>query len=106
MVEQPRDVLTTGRPHIIFRAKGGTPFQGKHDDRQETMVIEENLARLRAHRNNIHRYRRLLATQLSEVERAYIEKRLEEEQAASEALIQATFPFSLPMAGQPADEAA
>ena len=29
------------------------------------MMIDENLARLRAHRNNIHRYRRLLATHRS-----------------------------------------
>jgi hypothetical protein len=36
-------------------------------------MIEENLARLRAHCNNIHRYRRLLATCLSDLERDYIE---------------------------------
>jgi hypothetical protein len=39
-------------------------------------MIEENLARLRADRNNIHRYRRLRTTHLSELERANIEKRL------------------------------
>ena len=43
------------------------------------MMVDENLARLRAHRNNIHRYRRLLATHLSDLERAYIERRLQEE---------------------------
>ena len=32
-------------------------------------MIEENLARLRAHRNNIRRYERLLATQLSDLDR-------------------------------------
>lgn len=57
-------------------------------------MTEENLARLRAHRNNIHRYRQLLATQLTQVERAYIVKRLEEEQGASEALVQTTFPLA------------
>jgi hypothetical protein len=62
-------------------------------------MIEENLARLRAHRNNIHRYRRLLATQLTEVERAYILKRMEEEQTASETLIQTTFPLACPWQG-------
>jgi hypothetical protein len=36
-------------------------------------MIDENLARLRAHCNNIHRYRRLLATCLSDLERDYIE---------------------------------
>jgi hypothetical protein len=59
------------------------------------MMLEENLARLRAHRNNIHRYRRQLATQVSDLERAYIKKRLDEEQAASETLLQTTFPVSL-----------
>jgi hypothetical protein len=62
------------------------------------MMIEENLARLRAHRNNIHRYRRLLATHLSDLERAYVERRISEEQASMEALSQATFPFMLPAA--------
>jgi hypothetical protein len=62
------------------------------------MMIDENLARLRAHRNNVHRYRRLLATQLSDLERAYIERRLSEEQASVDALSRETFPFSLPAA--------
>ena len=48
-------------------------------------MIDENLARLRVHRNNVHRYRRLLATQLSDLERAYIERRLSEERASIEA---------------------
>ena len=69
-------------------------------------MIEENLARLRAHRNNIRRYERLLVTQLSDLERAFIAKRLEEEQAEAEALVKTTFPFSLPALGQPVDEAA
>jgi hypothetical protein len=60
------------------------------------MMIDENLARLRAHRNNIHRYRRLLATQLTDLERAYIERRLTEEQAAMAALSEETFPLTLP----------
>ena len=69
-------------------------------------MIEDSLARLRAHRNNIHWYRRLLATQLTEVERAYIFQRLQEEQAAAKILIQTTSPFCLPMAGQPPDATA
>jgi hypothetical protein len=60
------------------------------------MMMDEKLARLRAHRNNIHRYRRLLATQLTDLERAYIERRLKEEQAAMAALSEETFPFTLP----------
>ena len=68
------------------------------------MTIDQNLARLRAHRNNVHRHRRLLATQLSNLERAYIERRLSEEQASMEALSQKTFPFSLPPARSAAGE--
>ena len=46
------------------------------------MMIDENLARLRAHRNNIGRYRRLLKTNLTELERDFIERRLSEEGTA------------------------
>lgn len=58
-------------------------------------MIEENLTRLRSHRNNIHRYRRLLATRLSELERSYVERRLREEQSSLDALTAETFPFVL-----------
>ena len=51
-----------------------------------TTMTDEKLARLRTHRNNIHRYRRLLRTQLSELERQYLERRLSEEQIAVERL--------------------
>ena len=61
-------------------------------------MLEENLARLHAHRNNMHRYRRLLETKLSEVERAYITRRLEEEKAAAEAILRSGFPVALPTA--------
>ena len=61
-------------------------------------MFEENLARIRTHRNNIHRYRRLLETKLSEVERAYITRRLEEENAAAEAILRSAFPVVLPTA--------
>jgi hypothetical protein len=60
------------------------------------MMIDENLARLRAHRNNVQRYRRLLVTRLSDLERTYIERRLLEELASMDALSQETFPFILP----------
>ena len=63
-------------------------------------MLDENLARIRAHRNNIHRYRRLLRTKLSELERQFIERRLAEEQAALQTLANETFPvaFTLPKA--------
>lgn len=64
-------------------------------------MIDENLARLRAHRNNIYRYRRLLTTKLTELERSYIERRLQEEQSAMESLSTETFPFPLPAARPP-----
>jgi hypothetical protein len=67
-------------------------------NRQETMMLEENLARLRAHRHNTHRYRRLLETKLSEVERTYILRRLGEEKAAAEAILRSGFPVALPTA--------
>lgn len=75
--------------------------------RQEAMMLlDENLARLRTQRNNIYRYRRLLATELSDLERAYIEQRLSEEKAALSGLCEITFPFTLPIEPQDAASAA
>jgi hypothetical protein len=54
-----------------------------------------NVERLRAHQNNIRRYRRLLATHLTELERAYIERRLNEEQTSVETLLREEFPDRL-----------
>jgi len=51
-----------------------------------TIMLEARLAQLNAQRNNIARYRRLLRTKLTDVERQYIEKRLAEEEAALESL--------------------
>lgn len=59
------------------------------------MMFDENLERMRTHRNNIHRYRRLLNTKLSDIERRFIERRLQEEQSAMEALTNITFPIHL-----------
>ncbi|MCP3402129.1 hypothetical protein [Bradyrhizobium sp. CCGB20] len=60
-------------------------------------MLDEELARIRAHRNNIHRYRRLERTMLSDLERQFVERRLAEEQAALEALTSRTFPVTLSM---------
>jgi hypothetical protein len=49
-------------------------------------MLDRDLARIRTHRNNIHRYRRLIGTKLSDVERQFIERRLSEEQSALQAL--------------------
>ncbi|UWU80501.1 hypothetical protein N2603_19140 [Bradyrhizobium huanghuaihaiense] len=61
-------------------------------------MLDEDLARIRAHRNNIHRYRRLLRTKLSELERQFIERRLAEEKASLESLATKTLPvaFTVP----------
>jgi hypothetical protein len=61
-------------------------------------MFDADLARIRAHRNNILRYRRLLKTRLSDLERQFIERRLSEEQAAVNALLSQGFPvaFTLP----------
>ena len=49
-------------------------------------MTDEKLARLRAHGNNISRYRGLLKTNLSELERLFIERRLHEERSAVQSL--------------------
>jgi hypothetical protein len=67
-----------------------------------TKMIDEKLARLRMHRNNIDRYRRLLKTRLTELEHQYIEKRLSEEQLALEKLAASTFPLTFQAPGYPA----
>jgi hypothetical protein len=61
-----------------------------------TMMIDEKLALLRTHRNNIGRYHRLLKTELTESERQFIEKRLSEERSEMEKLAASTFPLTFP----------
>ena len=61
-------------------------------------MFEQNLARIRTHRNNIYRYRRLLRTELSDLERDFIDRRMAREQAAMEALVAETFPVTFPLA--------
>ncbi|WFU77113.1 hypothetical protein [Bradyrhizobium sp. CB2312] len=58
-------------------------------------MLDEDLARIRAHRNNVSRYRRLLKTRLSDLERQFIERRLSEEQTALAALASNAFPVEL-----------
>ena len=41
----------------------------------------------KAHRNNILRYRRLLATPLTDVERSYVQGRISEEQSALQSVL-------------------
>jgi hypothetical protein len=55
-------------------------------------MLDQDLARIRAHRDKLSRYRRLLRTRLSDIERQFIERRIAEEQSAIAALAPHTFP--------------
>jgi len=57
-------------------------------------MFEQNLGRIRTHRNNIHSYRTLLQTKLSDLERDFIDRRMAEEQAALGALVAEAFPVT------------
>lgn len=57
-------------------------------------MTDEKLALLRAHRNNISRYHRLLKTELTELERRFVERRLTEERSAMDKIAASTFPLS------------
>jgi hypothetical protein len=63
-------------------------------------VTDEKLARLRAHDNNISRYRRLLKTNLSDLERQFLERRLSEERSAVVTLAQPALTPRTGTAGQ------
>jgi len=58
-------------------------------------TIDESLSEIRSVRNDIWRCRRLLQTDLSDAERAIIEKRLLELQRTFELLLASTFPLAL-----------
>ena len=65
-------------------------------------MIDENLSLMRAHRNNIARYRKLLKTDLTDLERQFIERRLAEEQSAMEEIAASTFPLLFRLPASPA----
>ena len=52
-------------------------------------MIDFHTAKMRGHRRNIERYCRLLATELTELERQYLHKRIAEEHAQLERLVAA-----------------
>ena len=64
-------------------------------------MIDENFSLMRTHRNNISRYRRLLKTDLTELERRFLERRLTEEQSALEKIVASTFPLTFKMPASP-----
>ena len=57
-------------------------------------MLDEKFSRLRIHRKNIRRYRRLLETELTELERQIITKRLSEERSALENVVASGFPLA------------
>ena len=76
------------------------------NDRQGmTTMIDQKIAELRTHRNNIHRYRRLLQTKLTEIERQFIERRMAEERSKLESLTSSTFPIAFKLPDQPSESA-
>ena len=85
---QKRHVRTV--PVLVKRSKHlkAQPLK----QRGSEMMLDERLARLRAHRNNIHRYRRLLQTNLTELERNYVDSRLKEEETLFKQLSAAGVP--------------
>src|ERR1700758_902242 len=66
----------------------------------EAIMTRHHTDRLRAHQTNIPRYRKLLATRLSELEREYVERRLNDEEATLKTLLRRTFPDRLNMRSQ------
>jgi hypothetical protein len=69
-----------------------------------TTMMDEKLARLRTHRNNIARYRRLLQTKLTDLERQFIERRLSEEKSDYQRLSAGTFPMTFKIPKAPAKQ--
>ena len=72
-------------------------MQHLRDMAKSSTTLDENLSRIRVHRNSIHRYRRLLGTKLTDVERTFIERRLSEEQRALNSAVAETFPVTFPL---------
>ena len=68
-------------------------------------MIDEQFAQMRTHRNNIHRYRRLLRTRLTELERQFLERRMAEEQSKLESLTSSTFPIAFKLPDQLSESA-
>ena len=64
-------------------------------------MIDEQIAWMRTHRNNIYRYRQLLQTKLTELERDFIDKRLAEERSNLERLAVSALTFALPQPATP-----
>ena len=64
-------------------------------------MIDENLSLMRAHCNSIARYRKLLKTSLTDLERKFVERRIAEEQSALEKIAASTLPLTFRMPVSP-----
>jgi hypothetical protein len=67
-------------------------------------MLDDRFARLRTHRNNIARYRGLLRTNLTDLERQFIERRLSEERSEFELLSAGNLPVTAKVQNGPSDE--
>jgi hypothetical protein len=67
---------------------------------------DKALAQLRAHLQNISRYRALLQTRLTVLEQDFIERRIAEEEAAVNALASGRFPSPSKLPNMPPPKAA
>jgi hypothetical protein len=65
-------------------------------------MIEDHFSLMRSHYNSVGRYRKLLTTHLSDLERQFLEQRLAEERSALESLIASTFPLTFREPAPPA----
>jgi hypothetical protein len=73
--------------HIFDGQFAFRPKEIHNEHQGTTVMIDEKFARLRTYQNSIDRYHRLLKTELSELERQFIERRLNEEKSAMESLV-------------------
>lgn len=86
---EPTDLLES----IASSGRSGTRKASSTSIGRMTAMIDDNLARMRTHRNAIERHRRLLKTKLTEQDRQYVCRRLSEEESALESLRAASFPM-------------
>src|SRR6202021_3909642 len=92
-----RAALRLGRPAYFCGGVAIWEWKGiQQPHSEDNRMIDENWDHLRARRNSVRRYRRLLQTELTELERRYIERRLNEEKSAMESLTSSTAPLQNP----------
>jgi hypothetical protein len=93
--------VTKTPPGTVFHS-GAVHFRGQRPiptiSGAIITMLDERFARLRTHRNNIARYRRLINTNLTDLERQFIERRLSEEHSEFELLSAGTFPVAIRIA--------